>query len=70
MAAPQEPSPTLLSDDELLAAITRDLRAIYSDVIRQPLPEALAAALQRLEHRAANHERSGSGIHPRMCSSK
>ena len=55
---------SVLSDDELLAAITRDLRAIYSDVIRQPLPEALAAALQRLEDRAVSHEGSGSGIHP------
>jgi hypothetical protein len=41
------------SDAELLAAITRDLRAIYSDIIREPLPEGLAAALCRLESRAA-----------------
>ena len=39
----------MLSDTELLAAITRDLRAIYSDVIREPLPDRLAAALDRLE---------------------
>ena len=46
---PQDPAPGVLSDTELLAAITRDLRAIYSDVIREPLPERLAAALHRLE---------------------
>ena len=41
------------TDRELLEAITRELRAIYSDVIRQPLPPELAAALVRLECRAA-----------------
>ena len=49
MAKPQDRAPNVLSDTELLAAITRDLRAIYSDVIREPLPEKLAAALDRLE---------------------
>ncbi len=43
----------LLSDDELLAVITRDLKAVYSDIIRQPLPKELAAALRRLEMRPA-----------------
>ncbi len=43
----------LLSDDELLAVITRDLKAVYSDIIRQPLPKELAAVLQRLEMRPA-----------------
>ncbi len=49
MAKPQDRAPNVLSDTELLAAITRDLRTIYSDVIREPLPEKLAAALDRLE---------------------
>ncbi len=49
VATQQDPRPSVLSDTELLAAITRDLRAIYSDVIREPLPEKLAAALDRLE---------------------
>ena len=49
MAKPQNRAPNVLSDTELLAAITRDLRAIYSDVIREPLPDKLAAALDRLE---------------------
>jgi hypothetical protein len=40
------------SDADLLAAITRDLRSIYSDIIREPLPDALAAALCRLESRS------------------
>ena len=49
MAAPQR---SVLSDDELMAVIRRDLRAIYSDVIREPLLEKLAAALHRLELRS------------------
>ncbi len=49
MAKPQELAPNVLSDTELLAAISRDLRAIYSEVIRAPVPEKLAAALDRLE---------------------
>ncbi len=48
-ATRKDPGPSVLSDTELLAAITRDLRAIYSDVIREPLPERLAAALDRVE---------------------
>ncbi len=49
MAKPHDRAPNVLSDTELLTAITRDLRAIYSDVIREPLPEKLAATLDRLE---------------------
>ncbi len=49
MVKPQDRAPNVLSDTELLAAITRDLRAIYSDVIREPLPDKLAAALDRVE---------------------
>ncbi len=54
----REPTNTLslLSDDELLATINRDLRAIYSDIIRQPLPTQLAAVLKRLETRALTAE--------------
>lgn len=52
MPAAQKKEHSLLSDDELLAVITRDLKAIYSDIIRQPLPRELAAALQRLETRS------------------
>lgn len=56
MLPPRGPSdpdcPEKASDAELLAAITRDLRAIYSDIIREPLPEGLAAALRRLESRS------------------
>jgi hypothetical protein len=47
----RQKEPPLLSDDELLAVITRDLKAVYSDIIRRPLPKELAAALQRLETR-------------------
>jgi hypothetical protein len=44
------------TDRELLDTIMRDLRAIYTDVIRQPLPPELAAALVRLEARTALSE--------------
>ena len=44
-----DPHKTPLSDAELLSAITQDLRAIYADIIRRPLPDELAAALRRLE---------------------
>ncbi len=50
----------MLSDDELLAAITRDLRAIYADVIRKPLPDKLAAALARLDQHQAPTYADGS----------
>ena len=53
MPTTRQKEPPLLSDDELLAVITRDLKAVYSDIIRQPLPKELAAALQRLEMRPA-----------------
>ena len=61
-ARKKERSP--LSDDELLAVITRDLKAIYSDIIRQPLPKELAAALQRLETRslASAPERTDASV--------
>ena len=65
MVAPQKPARSVLSDDELMAAIRHDLRAIYSDVIREPLPGDLAAALYRLELRscisAAPHTRRIKG---------
>ena len=51
MPATRQKERPLLSDDELLAVITRDLKAVYSDIIRQPLPKELAAVLQRLETR-------------------
>ena len=51
MPATRQKERPLLSDDELLAVITRDLKAVYSDIIRRPLPKELAAALQRLETR-------------------
>jgi hypothetical protein len=61
----QAPVPSVLSDDELLMAITRDLRAIYSEVIRQPLPDELAAVVSRLELRISTSPRSGP--HEAIC---
>ena len=57
LATRQDPKPSVLSDTELLAAITRDLRAIYSDVIREPLPDRLAATLKRLEFHSGVSDR-------------
>lgn len=37
------------SDAELLAAIGRDLKAVYAEVLRQPLPERLARLVHTLE---------------------
>ena len=49
-------APNVLSDDELLATIRRDMRAVYSDVLHEPLPKDLAAALYRLELRSFPRE--------------
>jgi hypothetical protein len=44
------------SDSELLRRIGADLRSVYADVIRQPLPLNIEAALSRIER---EHSRSG-----------
>ena len=38
-----------LSDVELLAEIGRELRAVYDDLFREPVPEHLAAIIEKLE---------------------
>ncbi len=38
-----------VSDDDLLQTIRRDLAAVYTDVLRLPIPDAIAAVLNRLE---------------------
>ena len=40
-----------LSDVELLAEIGRELRAVYNDLFREPVPEHLAQIIERLEGR-------------------
>jgi hypothetical protein len=37
-------------DAELLRRIAHDMRSLYADVIRQPLPRNIEAALSRIEH--------------------
>jgi hypothetical protein len=44
------------SDLELLRRIGADLRSVYADVIRQPLPRNIEAALSRIDR-----ERSRAG---------
>jgi hypothetical protein len=40
-----------ISDIELLAAIGRELRSVYAELLREPLPEHLAVIIERLETR-------------------
>ena len=39
------------SDRQLLAEIGRDLKSVYRDVLKEPLPEHLAALVRKLEGR-------------------
>ena len=39
-----------VSDEDLLQAIRRDLAAVYTDVLRAPIPDGIAAVLSRLEN--------------------
>ncbi|MBL0404081.1 hypothetical protein JKG68_08905 [Microvirga aerilata] len=48
----------MTSDLELLRRIGADLRSVYADVIRQPLPRNIEVALSRIEQ-----ERSRAGHH-------
>jgi len=43
------PAPARVSDAELLAAIGRDLAAVYAEVLRQPLPDRLVTLLEHIE---------------------
>ena len=38
-----------ISDKELLHTIGKDLRSFYADIIRQPLPPKIKAALARID---------------------
>jgi hypothetical protein len=38
-----------ISDADLLRAIGNDLRSIYAEIIKQPLPRNIEAALSRIE---------------------
>jgi hypothetical protein len=39
----------MISDADLLRTIGHDLRAIYTEVIKQPLPRNIEAALLRID---------------------
>ena len=41
-----------LSDAELLDEIGRALRSVYSELLREPIPERLATIIERLETRS------------------
>ncbi len=47
---------SMASDSELLRRIGHDLRSLYAEVIRQPLPRNIEAALSRIER---EHSRAG-----------
>ncbi len=38
-----------ISDEELLRTVGEDLRRFYADIIRQPLPPKIEAALARID---------------------
>lgn len=40
-----------LSDPSVLMALGRDLRAVYTDVLKEPLPDSLVSIVRRLETR-------------------
>jgi hypothetical protein len=48
---------SVMSDEELLRSIGEDLRSLYADIIRQPLPPKIESALTRIDHaqRLANN---------------
>jgi hypothetical protein len=41
---------SMVSDEELLRTISEDLRSFYAEIIRQPLPPKIEAALARISH--------------------
>ncbi len=47
---------SVASDSELLRRIGHDLRSLYAEVIRQPLPHNIEVALSRIER---EHSRTG-----------
>jgi hypothetical protein len=49
---------SMISDEELLRTIGQDLRSLYAQVIRQPLPPKIEAALARIDQA----QRSGSNL--------
>jgi hypothetical protein len=52
-----------ISDEELLRTIRDDLRSLYAEIIRQPLPPAIEAALARIDReqvRTANLTQPGA----------
>jgi hypothetical protein len=40
---------SMVSDEELLRTISEDLRSFYADMIQQPLPPKIEAALARID---------------------
>lgn len=58
MGQPQGTRKRPLSDGELLAEIGRELRAVYNDLLREPVPERLATIIERLERRGRDPDRS------------
>ena len=47
---------SMTSDSDLLRRIGHDLRSLYAEVIRQPLPRNIEVALSRIER---EHSRTG-----------
>jgi hypothetical protein len=61
MAKTETEHPTI-SDAELLRTIGHDLRTLYSDVIRQPLPSNIKAALARIDREQDRYDHQSLNI--------
>jgi hypothetical protein len=46
---------SLVSDEELLRTISEDLRSFYANIICQPLPPKIEAALARIDQAQSQH---------------
>ena len=46
----------MMSDEELLRTIGKDLRSFYADIICQPLPPKIKAALARIDDENSSHQ--------------
>jgi hypothetical protein len=43
-----------ISDSALMSEIGRDLRSVYTDLVKEPLPEHLACIVRKLDKRGGN----------------
>jgi hypothetical protein len=54
------------SDSELLYAVRNELRSVYDDVLKQPIPRRISAVLLRLAEAERRARRSGGSCQGRL----